>query len=637
MSRKKGRRGPGEPGSETDKAPPLWPSLAVGATALVAYTLTLCHTVAGGDSAELTLAAWKAGVAHPPGYPLFVVLGKLFTLFPWGSVAARVSFLSAVCDAAAAGFVSAAGARWTRKSWAGVLAGGLFAFAPLTWEYAVVAEVFALNNLLVAAFLYFLVRNVESTDASERRRSACWVAFSGGLALSNHHTSLFFVAPAALWWLAAHGEEQLDRRLFAKLVGLFLLGLLPYLWLPIASRSPSLFVWGDSSTWRGFFDHFLRKQYGTFRLAPEGRSGNEGFAGRLGFYFATLPAEVLYVGIAAAAVGAVSSLRRERLRGLGTVTSLMFVTYLAGLSSLANLGLEVPLYRTIYARFFQQPNLLVALWASFGAARAVGSVRSLQPRAVALALTGTALLVQAGVGGLQVRRSRNETFGQFAAAVLGALPERSLLLATGDHIVASLRYFQEAEGLRRDIPVFELANLQSAPAYRAMRAAYPKLALPPRPEVASLKELLDLNSGRHSVFLVNGIRINDSTYEADYELWPMGDVDEFRPKARPLAPGDWVSQSDAWWRRFEPVPSTQAPTGTWEHELFRLHWRQRYSLGANLAAYASAHGPDRALLERAVEVMEEVVPVMDQTRPPLFRNPGDLYNNLKQAKEYVGR
>src|SRR5205085_10837850 len=67
--------------------------------ALAGYLLTFARTVTLVDSGELILTSAGLGVAHPPGTPLYTLLGHLFTKLPWGSIAARVSFMSA-CFAA---------------------------------------------------------------------------------------------------------------------------------------------------------------------------------------------------------------------------------------------------------------------------------------------------------------------------------------------------------------------------------------------------------------------------------------------------------------------------------------------------------------------------------------------------------
>ena len=76
--------------------------LFFGLAVLVVYTLTLYPSVPGGDSGELIVAAYKLGVAHPPGYPLFTLLAKASTLIPVGTIAWRVNLLTAVLGALAA-------------------------------------------------------------------------------------------------------------------------------------------------------------------------------------------------------------------------------------------------------------------------------------------------------------------------------------------------------------------------------------------------------------------------------------------------------------------------------------------------------------------------------------------------------
>ena len=73
-----------------------------GAVTFAVYFYTLAPTVVGGDSGELITAAHTLGVVHPPGYPLYTVLTKLFTLLPFGEIAWRVNLLSAVSGALAA-------------------------------------------------------------------------------------------------------------------------------------------------------------------------------------------------------------------------------------------------------------------------------------------------------------------------------------------------------------------------------------------------------------------------------------------------------------------------------------------------------------------------------------------------------
>src|SRR5436309_7257370 len=74
---------------------------AVFIASLLLYSWTLAPTVTLVDSGELIVAARFLGVAHPPGFPLYVMLAHLASLVPMGSVALRINFASALFAALA--------------------------------------------------------------------------------------------------------------------------------------------------------------------------------------------------------------------------------------------------------------------------------------------------------------------------------------------------------------------------------------------------------------------------------------------------------------------------------------------------------------------------------------------------------
>src|SRR5437016_14101076 len=69
--------------------------------ALLLYSWTLAPTVTLTDSGELIVVAQGVGVAHPPGFPLWVILAHLASLVPLGNIAVRINFSSAVFAALA--------------------------------------------------------------------------------------------------------------------------------------------------------------------------------------------------------------------------------------------------------------------------------------------------------------------------------------------------------------------------------------------------------------------------------------------------------------------------------------------------------------------------------------------------------
>src|ERR1700735_3304651 len=128
------RLGPALIGRAETRAAP-----AIVAITFVVYVATLYPDMPGGDSGEIIGALATGGVIHPPGYPLYAILGRLFLHVPHGSIAWRVNLFSAVCDALATGTLFIAVSRWSGSPWGGLGGGAPFAFTPGVLMYATLA------------------------------------------------------------------------------------------------------------------------------------------------------------------------------------------------------------------------------------------------------------------------------------------------------------------------------------------------------------------------------------------------------------------------------------------------------------------------------------------------------------------
>lgn len=201
--------------------------------AFVIYALTVEHTVPTGDSGELIATAYVLGVAHPPGYPLWTMLGHLASLLPGGSVALRVNLMSGFFDAIAVGIVfltiyrlaTYAGAARTCLPYVAAATGSLLlAFSSLFWAYSVVAEVFALNNFFAALLLLLAF---EWARRPERMRLLWVFTFVLGLSFTNQQTIVFFVPGFGVlaWrgWLTLTGGGRVARICVAWSLGVALI------------------------------------------------------------------------------------------------------------------------------------------------------------------------------------------------------------------------------------------------------------------------------------------------------------------------------------------------------------------------------------------------------------------------------
>ncbi len=218
------------------------------------YLATLAPTVTLEDSGELIAAAHTLGVPHSPGYPLFTMLGKLFSLLPLGNVAYRLNLMSAFFSSLAALFVA-----WTTASilerstwpadplkWAAALTAGLwFGTSFEVWEQSILTEVYALNAAVVCGFFLLLALRWRGLSSDRLFDGQC---FTLGLALTTHSTSLILIPLFALN-VARTGPPpgaRLGRSIRAAVF--FLAGLGPYLYLPLASLRDPAMDWGDPET-----------------------------------------------------------------------------------------------------------------------------------------------------------------------------------------------------------------------------------------------------------------------------------------------------------------------------------------------------------------------------------------------------
>lgn len=195
----------------------------------VVYAVTVCPTVAILDSAELTTAAVTLGLTRATGYPLYILLGFLWSRIPVGNFALRMNMFSALTGALTIFLVYLILRRLNVPKWAAGIALGLLASSPFFWGLSLVAEVYTLHTVLMAGTILLMLHWAEAPTP--------WRTFSlfllVGLSLCNHMSSLLTLPGLGLYLLFKKPRRILQpRHLIPALLGVCL-GLLPYLYLPI--------------------------------------------------------------------------------------------------------------------------------------------------------------------------------------------------------------------------------------------------------------------------------------------------------------------------------------------------------------------------------------------------------------------
>ena len=441
-----------------------------------AYALTLGTHAGEADSFEFQVVAPALGIAHPTGYPLYVMLGKLFSLLPFGSMALRVNLTSAVAATLAAAVVYALVARLGRRRLVAFAAALSFASTRVVWSQSIVAEVYALNVLIAGLMLALLV-DLLSDRAGGRFAPAPTIHVVGplflllGLGITHHLTTILLLPAVAL--AIAIARPRLPIRASLLTLALLLLGLCMWLYIPL--RWPALHG-GAPMTVEQFVEYITGAQFGGALALDAWRDPV-----RWSIVGSQLMGAYGPVGIALAVAGIAGLVAEERRAAL--VTGTAFAAYV--------------FYGVVYvvpdvAVFLIPAYLILAVWIGVGVSALVTLVtRRIASRAASLRglvyPVALSLLFLMPVSLLASNMPRVNQRGAGAPAeawgryVLGLpIPEGAAILVDSEKI-APLYYLQVNENVRPDLDILvlgteeeyrrqldaRLAQAQGAPVYLA--------------------------------------------------------------------------------------------------------------------------------------------------------------------------
>src|SRR3990172_10319858 len=151
---------------------------------LLVYLFTLVPEVNWGDGAELSLQVYQLGVTHPPGYPVYTLLGKAVNLIVTNPAAAT-NLLSALCTALTIGLMSLFILDLTNHIFASSIVPLIFAFTPQVWSMAVTTEVYNVNLLFLGLTLYLFHLWYKDSSMSALFLSSILFGVSLGTYLAN--------------------------------------------------------------------------------------------------------------------------------------------------------------------------------------------------------------------------------------------------------------------------------------------------------------------------------------------------------------------------------------------------------------------------------------------------------------------
>lgn len=438
----------------------------------VAYAATLAPSITwanhGADSGDLVTAAVVGGVAHPTGYPTFLLFARAFQLIPVGDPALRTNILALIAALAAAAITACVVAELCAgcddyAPVAGALAALGLGLAPVFWSQAVIAEVYSLNALFAASLALFALRELQWGAAwGWPARGRGLIA---GLALGNHVT----IGLLVLGWLAAAAAgapARLRLRSIVMRLGWVGLGLLVYLYLPLRAATQPPINWGDPVSLAGFWWTVSGAPY---RSLAFGLS-RELLPQRALAWGGLLVVQFGPAGIALGFGGLIY--------GGGARRRLLYASALIAAGS----SLFALAYATEDAYAYLLPvYVLFAVWFGCGCGvllATLGRSRFALLAPVAALACAALLVAPAPATAARVDARHDGRAMAFAEAVLDAAPPGAIIVTTGDRDSFTLWYAHYVLGRRPDIAL-AVDGLLEAPWYRAnLRATYPWLNIP---------------------------------------------------------------------------------------------------------------------------------------------------------------
>nr|MCL5958382.1 DUF2723 domain-containing protein [Chloroflexota bacterium] len=506
--------------------------VAVFLASILTYVVTLSPTVAGGDSGELIAAAYVVGVPHPPGYPLYTMLGKLFTLLPLGSVAYRVNLMSALFGALAVATTYFVILRISRRIVPSVVGSLTLAFSVLFWSYSLVAEVFTLNSFFasLSILLILLWRH--------RRDDRFLVLFAGTYGLGvGHHQTLLFLAPALLYLLVMTARKHFPSA--SSLVAstlCFLLGFVVFLYLPLAAAGNPRANFGDPSSLERFIRVVTRANYGSLKLIPAQDRYQVPPLVQLPLYAQSMLEQFSAVGILLGLAGFWQAFRRSRtlfvfLLAAFLPSGALFVVYV-------NILPDLPGAEAMLQKFFILSATVFALPVGLGVWWLIATAESRLTRLTAPAIAASPGLILMGLplflflSNLNVVDQRdNWLASDFSRQILQSAEPNAIILGYSDDGVNSLSYLQMVENLRPDVAVVAPSLINEWYA-RQLRRDYGGASPVTDVVLASSDpagELLRENVGKRPVYIYG---LSGDEWADEYQLLPRGLVVSLAPKGQ---------------------------------------------------------------------------------------------------------
>lgn len=491
--------------------------LITGLFVFIVYLQTIAPSVIQIDTGELASAQALLGIAHPTGYPLFTMLGYLWTLLPFNySTIYQLNLLAAVWCAGGVIFfiytmrefllnISLFVTSKTEKTiqspkkkkgkevkvvnvpqttevkipefviyFSSIFGGLILGFSKTFWFQSTSVEVYSLHILLISLILFTLIRAY--VNSKKYNSYNYWFLFSIALAFgfSNHMTTLLILPLTAYLYFSLFGvKKESIIRLGLMLLIFFPLLIAVYSYLPIRAAQNPVINWGNPIDLERILRHVSGKQYQVW-LFSSFDSAKKQFS----FFISNLPIEIT-IHLILSIIGLIVSL--INFRKLFFIASILFVSTV--------------LYSINYDIVDIDTYFLLAYFATsiFSVIGIIQIFEWLNHKHIKFALPSIVIIVFLAVHILLTYNKVDQTdiyvFEDYTKEILRASDENSIIFSyQWDFFLSASYYFQFVENYRKDVVVIDKELLRRSWYYKQIETAYPGVT---KPINATINQFLD--------------------------------------------------------------------------------------------------------------------------------------------------
>ena len=462
----------------------------------IIYLTTLAPSVVKIDSGELTTVQATLGIAHPTGYPLFTIVGYLFSQIPLPFTDVyKLNLLCAIWCACSIGvfvytvkytldnlryFVPQKNSKQTKKKKkqvvehttvislsknkkliTAVFSGLLLAFSKTFWAQSTSVEVYSLHLFLITHIIFFLIKAY--TENSDKLLPKNWTLFVFFLALgfANHMTTILILPGAAYLFFIKFGfNKKSFSKILISLVIFISIIIIFYFYLPIRASQNPILNWGNPVDFERIMRHISGKQYQVWLF-----SSTEAAKKQFAYFISSLPTE-FSISLLLSLVGLIYSFIYAKRFGI-----FVLITFITTVLYSINYDIND------IDSYFLLAYISIAFFSVFGIIKFLSLLKLKKfSYSVSVGVIALFILLQTYSNYAKVDNSNNYTYEDYTKAILRSVTKNSVIFTyQWDYFVSPSYYFEYVENFKKDVVVIDKELMRRSWYYNQVNHLYPNV------------------------------------------------------------------------------------------------------------------------------------------------------------------